>query len=80
MPWSIPIVTITNPKLLRIKNEKKVLGFSYSKNMANFEAFHYLDNFIKHKTLISEECKVSTRKGFSRIRFVPTFKRTFAYT
>ena len=35
---SASIVTI--PKLLRMKNEKNLFGFSYSKNMANFKAFH----------------------------------------
>ena len=32
--------TVTNSNLLEMKNEKKTIWFSYSKNMANFEAFH----------------------------------------
>ena len=47
--------TVKNPKLLEMKMNKKIFEFSYLKNMANFEAF-LLDNFIKHKHLISEEC------------------------
>ena len=31
--------TVTNPKLIKMKTEKKLFGFSYSKNMANFESF-----------------------------------------
>ena len=31
--------TVKNPKLLEIKNEKNIFWFSYSKNMAHFEAF-----------------------------------------
>ena len=41
---------------LKEKRKKQRRGYSYSKNMANFEAFHYLGHFIKHKPLISEEC------------------------
>ena len=29
-----------NSKLLKMKNEKKLCGFSFAINMANFEAFH----------------------------------------
>ena len=36
-------------KLLEMKNEKKLRGFSYDKYMANFEGFR------KHKPVISEE-------------------------
>ena len=49
MLWSILYVDIdqgqgihlssTNIKLHKMKNEKKLCGFSYYKNMANFEAF-----------------------------------------
>ena len=31
--------TVTNPKLLKPKNKKKLFWISYSKNMANFETF-----------------------------------------
>ena len=31
--------TVKNPKLFEMKNEKKILGFSYSNNMAKFEPF-----------------------------------------
>ena len=34
--------------------QKKLGGFLYSKNIANFEVFK-LEHFIKHKPLISEE-------------------------
>ena len=37
------------------EKRKKLHMFLYSKNMANFEAFH-IGRFINHKPLISEEC------------------------
>ena len=42
-----------------MKNKKKLRGFSYSKNMANFEG---LGHFIKHKPLISEECQAYSQE------------------
>ena len=40
-------------KVARNEKRKKLRGFSYSKNMANFEAFHYIGHFIKFKPIIS---------------------------
>ena len=43
-------------KLRKMKKTTIPMWFSYSKNVANFEGFH-LSHFIKHKPLISGECK-----------------------
>ena len=47
-------------KVARKEKRKKLHGLYYSKNMANFEAFHMisLGNLLKHKPLISEELGV----------------------
>ena len=42
-------------KVAQSEKRKKLLEFSYSKNMANFEAFFTRSFHLKHKPLISEE-------------------------
>ena len=43
---------------------KKDNGFSFKK-VGNFEAFQYVDDVIKHKALILEECKPETFESLS---------------
>ena len=39
MPTQTRASTVRNSKQLEVKNKKKLFGFSYSKNMANFDMF-----------------------------------------
>ena len=44
-----------------MKNKKTICGFSYDKNIANFEAFCQDKNFSQNLSLISEECRAQCR-------------------
>ena len=41
MPWSMSSLTREKDKIARNEKHKKLHGFSYDKNMANFEAFRW---------------------------------------
>ena len=47
--------TFFGKRKLHKTNKYYLCGISYSKNMANYEAYNLLGHFIKHKPLIPEE-------------------------
>ena len=47
---------LKNVELLKMKNEKTTHGFTFSINMSNFVAFHWVSIFISNKLPFSELC------------------------
>ena len=71
MPWSMSTYTRVfiseNDKVARNEKQKKIHGFSYYKNIANFEAFWWDKNFSKNLLFLGSVVLIlyCLKNGFS---------------